>query len=75
MPVDMGPGRSVFSVDEHPRDVILENLSKLNPVFDKNGTVTAGNASGINDGAAAVMMMRSSQAIKRGLTVMGMYSV
>ena len=53
---------TVFNKDEHPREVInLEALSRLKPVFKKNGTVTAGNASGINDGAAAVTLMSSEE--------------
>ena len=57
-----------FNTDEHPRDGInLEALKRLKPVFKKDGTVTAGNASGINDGAAAVTLMSSSEAEKRGL--------
>jgi acetyl-CoA C-acetyltransferase len=57
-----------FNEDEHPRDGIsMEVLTKLKPVFQKNGTVTAGNASGINDGAAAVTLMSSTEAEKRGL--------
>ena len=55
-----------FNKDEHPREGInLDALSRLNPVFKKNGTVTAGNASGINDGAAAVVLMNSEEAKKR----------
>ena len=55
-----------FNKDEHPREGInLETLSKLKPVFKKNGTVTAGNASGINDGAAAVTLMSESEAKNR----------
>ena len=57
-----------FNKDEHPREGInLETLSRLKPVFKKDGTVTAGNASGINDGAAAVTMMSSEEANKRNL--------
>ena len=57
-----------FNKDEHPREGInLETLSKLKPVFKKNGTVTAGNASGINDGAAAVAIMSSDEAKKRNM--------
>ncbi len=57
-----------FNVDEHPREgVNLETLSRLKPVFKKDGTVTAGNASGINDGAAAVTLMSSNEAEKRNL--------
>ena len=55
-----------FNKDEHPREGInLEALSRLKPVFKKDGTVTAGNASGINDGAAAVTLMSSDEAKKR----------
>lgn len=55
--------------DEFPREgVTAESLSKLKPAFKPDGTVTAGNASGINDGAAAVMLMRADEAQKRGLT-------
>ena len=57
-----------FLKDEHPREGInLEALSRLKPVFKKDGTVTAGNASGINDGAAAVTLMSDTEAKKRGL--------
>ena len=57
-----------FNKDEHPREGInLEALSRLKPVFKKDGTVTAGNASGINDGAAAVMLMTSDEAEKRNV--------
>jgi len=57
-----------FNKDEHPREGInMEVLTKLKPVFQKNGTVTAGNASGINDGAAAVTLMSDDEAKKRGL--------
>ena len=57
-----------FIKDEHPRENInLETLSRLKPVFKKDGTVTAGNASGINDGAAAVAIMSSEEAKKRNI--------
>ena len=57
-----------FLKDEHPREGInLEALSRLKPVFKKDGTVTAGNASGINDGAAAVTLMSDFEAKKRDL--------
>ena len=57
-----------FNVDEHPREGInLEALSRLKPVFKKDGSVTAGNASGINDGAAAITLMTSKEAEKREL--------
>ncbi len=58
----------VFTDDEHVRsDVTEENLAKLRAVFEKDGTVTAGNASGINDGAAAVTLMERAVAEKRGI--------
>tara|TARA_E500000178_G_scaffold330830_1_gene363092 strand:- start:128 stop:1306 length:1179 start_codon:yes stop_codon:yes gene_type:complete len=57
-----------FNKDEHPRDGInLETLNRLKPVFKKDGTVTAGNASGINDGAAAVTLMTLKEAEKRSI--------
>ena len=57
-----------FDKDEHPREGInLDTLKRLKPVFKKDGTVTAGNASGINDGAAAVAMMSSQEAEKKGI--------
>ncbi len=58
--------------DEYPRkDVTKEKLSRLKPVFKKDGTVTAGNSSGVNDGAAAVILMTENEANKRNLTPMG----
>ena len=57
-----------FCKDEHPREGInLDALSRLKPVFKKDGTVTAGNASGINDGAAVVTVMKESDAEKKSL--------
>jgi len=57
-----------FETDEHPRHgMIIEKLEKLKPSFKKNGTVTPGNASGINDGAAVVILMEEQEAEKRGL--------
>ncbi|HEX3953942.1 MAG TPA: acetyl-CoA C-acetyltransferase [Stellaceae bacterium] len=62
-------GETVVDTDEHPKHgTTADILAKLRPAFDKNGTVTAGNASGINDGAAAVVMMTAAAAAKRGLT-------
>ncbi|MBK5941591.1 acetyl-CoA C-acetyltransferase [Halochromatium roseum] len=59
----------VFDRDEFPRaGTTVETLSKLRPAFDKEGTVTAGNASGVNDGAAAVLVMSESKAKALGLT-------
>ena len=61
-------GDTKFEADEHPRSgMTMEKLTKLSPVFKKNGTVTAGNASGINDGAAAVVLMSQNEAKKRSL--------
>jgi len=61
-------GTVVVDRDEHPRaDVTIEGLAKLRAAFKKDGTVTAGNASGINDGAAAVVLMEKSAAQKAGL--------
>ena len=61
-------GDVVVSDDEYPKHgTTLETLTKLRPAFDKNGTVTAGNASGINDGAAALILMTAKEAEKRGV--------
>jgi len=61
-------GETVVDTDEHPKHgTTVEVLAKLRPAFDKNGTVTAGNASGINDGAAAVVLMTAEEAERRGL--------
>ncbi|HEY5738857.1 MAG TPA: acetyl-CoA C-acetyltransferase [Gammaproteobacteria bacterium] len=61
----------VFDRDEYPKaGVTAEGLSKLRPAFDREGTVTAGNASGINDGAAAVLVMSEDKAKELGLTPM-----
>jgi len=61
----------MFNQDEFPRSgTTSEALAKLRPAFDKAGTVTAGNASGLNDGAAAVLVMRAEQAVALGLTPM-----
>ena len=58
----------IFEIDEHSRaGMTMKTLTKLNPAFKKNGTVTAGNASGINDGAAAVVLMNQDEANKRNL--------
>jgi acetyl-CoA C-acetyltransferase len=61
-------GCTWFDTDESPRsDATMENLAKLKPAFDKGGTITAGNASSINDGAAAVVLMEEHAAEERGL--------
>jgi acetyl-CoA C-acetyltransferase len=62
-------GDVVTDADEYPRHgTTLETVGKLRAAFTKDGTVTAGNASGINDGAAAVVLMKASEAAKRGKT-------
>jgi acetyl-CoA C-acetyltransferase len=62
-------GDVVVDADEYPRHgTTLDTVGKLRPAFTKDGTVTAGNASGINDGAAAVVLMGASEAAKRGKT-------
>jgi acetyl-CoA C-acetyltransferase len=59
----------IFDTDEFPKmGATAEALGKLRPAFNKEGTVTAGNASGINDGAAAVVLMTAAEAAKRGIT-------
>jgi acetyl-CoA C-acetyltransferase len=64
-------GDVVVSEDEYVKHgVTLDGIAKLRPAFDKEGTVTAANASGINDGAAAVVLMRASEAEKRGIKPM-----
>lgn len=57
----------LFSVDEHPRLTDLEKMAQLKPIFKKNGTVTAGNSSGRNDGASALLVMDGRRAEKAGL--------
>jgi len=74
LPIEV-PGRkgkiTIVDTDEHPRaDTTLEALAKLRPNFKKDGTVTAGNASGINDGAAAVVIMQKSKADELGVEPM-----
>jgi acetyl-CoA C-acetyltransferase len=65
-------GTVTFDTDEHVRaDANLEGMAKLRPVFDKNGTVTAGNAAGINDAAAAVVLADADYAERKGLEPMG----
>lgn len=62
-------GETVVDADEYIRlGATIDNMQKLRPAFDKEGTVTAANASGINDGAAAVVLMTAAEAEKRGLT-------
>jgi acetyl-CoA C-acetyltransferase len=62
-------GEVVVDTDEYPKSgVTVESIAKLRPAFEKDGTVTAANASGINDGAAAVVLMSAKQAAKEGRT-------
>jgi acetyl-CoA C-acetyltransferase len=62
-------GDIIVDTDEHPKHgTTLEGISKLRPAFDKDGTVTAASASGINDGAAAMVLMKASEAAKLGKT-------
>jgi len=62
-------GDTIVDQDEYIRHgATLDSLAKLRPAFDKEGSVTAGNASGINDGAAAVVLMTEAEAVRRGLT-------
>ncbi len=60
-------GETVFDTDERPMETTLEKMGKLRPAFKKDGTVTAGNASGINDAAAAVLLMSADKAKELGL--------
>ncbi|MGD0624404.1 MAG: acetyl-CoA C-acetyltransferase [Thermodesulfobacteriota bacterium] len=70
IPQRKGPPK-IFDMDEHPRkDLTMEDLTKLPTIFKKGGTVTAGNSSGINDGAAAVVLMSGAKVQKLGLKPM-----
>jgi len=60
-------GETVFDTDERPMETDMEKMGRLRPAFKKDGTVTAGNASGINDAAAAVLMMSAEKAADLGL--------
>lgn len=68
VPVKTRKGEIMFDTDEHPKQTSLETLAGLRPVFRKDGSVTAGNASGINDGAAALVLGRAEAAQTSGLT-------
>ena len=61
----------MFAQDEHPRETTLEKMARLKPAFQEGGTVTAGNASGINDGASAVVVTSMQKARKLGLKPLG----
>jgi acetyl-CoA C-acetyltransferase len=68
VPIDLPNGDGPFVRDEHPRaGTTAETLARLRPVFRKDGSVTAGNSAGINDGAAALVLMRASDAERRGI--------
>jgi len=68
VPIILNSKNEKFEIDEHPRpDMTLERLEKLKSSFKENGTVTPGNSSGLNDGAAAVVLMDESEAEKRDL--------
>lgn len=69
VPVEIKGG--TFEEDEHPRETTVEKLSALRPAFQKDGTVTAGNASGLNDGAAAMVLASGEEVEKRGLNTLG----
>ncbi|KAF0116215.1 MAG: acetyl-CoA C-acetyltransferase [Rhodospirillaceae bacterium] len=67
--VKEGRGEKIVDTDEHPiHGTTMEKLAKLKPAFSKDGPVTAGNSSGINDGAAAVVLMTAEDAARRGIT-------
>jgi acetyl-CoA C-acetyltransferase len=74
IPVPAGRESKLFCQDEHPRpDTTLEALSRLRPVFKTDGTVTAGNSSGMNDGAAALVLMSGRRARELGVTPIGRF--
>lgn len=67
--IETRKGTTIVDADDHLRpDTSAEALANLRPAFDKEGSVTAGNASGLNDGAAALVLMREAEASRRGLT-------
>ena len=69
--VSINNGREIVSEDEHPRfGLTIEKLSKLKPVFKTDGSVTAGNSSGINDGAAAIILMSREKAESLGVPIL-----
>src|SRR5690242_21075150 len=73
VPVEITPNKTdriVFDTDEHPRQTSLEKLSQLKPAFIKDGTVTAGNSSGINDGAAMLLLANKAMVDKYDLKPM-----
>ncbi|QFT89231.1 3-oxoadipyl-CoA/3-oxo-5,6-dehydrosuberyl-CoA thiolase [Bacillus sp. THAF10] len=71
--IDRKGNETIFSIDEHPRpETTLEKLGKLRPIFE-GGTVTAGNASGVNDGSAALLLMSREKAKELGVTPLAKY--
>ena len=68
--VKVGRKEILFDQDEYPRETNLEKLSSLRPAFKKDGTVTAGNASGINDGCAILVLMSQDKAVELGIPVL-----
>ncbi len=73
VPIEITPNKEeqvIFDRDEHPRQTTMEKLAQLKPAFAKDGTVTAGNSSGINDGAAAVLLASEEAVRKYGLKPM-----
>lgn len=73
-PRKKGAEPGLVSEDEHPRpDTTIDDLKKLKPVFREGGSVTAGNASGINDGAAALLIMSADKALELGMKPMARY--
>lgn len=71
VPIKTKKGPGAFDTDERPMDTSIEKMSALRPAFKKDGTVTAGNASGLNDAAAACVMMSRDKANELGLKPMG----
>lgn len=68
--VTVGRKEVLFDQDEYPRETNLEKLASLRPSFKKDGTVTAGNASGINDGCAILVLMSQEKAVELGIPVL-----
>lgn len=65
--IETKKGSFIFDTDEHPRETSFKKLSKMEPVFKKDGTITAGNASSLNDGASAMVIMSKARAEELGL--------
>ncbi len=71
IPVEINRGKELFKSDEHPRKSSAEKLAALRPAFSKTGSVTAGNSSGLNDGAAAMLLASEEAVNKYGLKPLG----